>query len=399
MVRRSLPKNESNKMPNPDFFTSKQPIWMEWRRDLHKHPELAYQEYRTSEFVAKRLTKMGIAVHRGYGGTGIVGVLKHGNGPNIGLRADMDALPISEESQQAYRSVNEGVMHACGHDGHTTMLLAAAEYLSQTKRFCGTVTFIFQPAEECEAGARRMIEDGLFADHPVDEVYALHNWPGLASGTFSVRPGAQMAGFDTFDIAVTGRGGHAAMPHECSDSIVAAGQLIGALQSIVSRNLDPQSPAVVSVTQVHAGDAYNVIPETVRLAGCTRYFEKTVKEILQTRMAEVCTGVAAQQGVEITLDYKPVYPPTINHITNQQKARTAASTVSGASAVNSDQNPSMASEDFAFMLEEVPGAYVWLGNGPVSEFGALHSPRYDFNDAILPIGARFFAALVEEASP
>ena len=384
-------------MPNPDFFTSKHPIWTEWRHDLHKHPELAYQEHRTSESVAARLVQMGITVHRGYGGTGVVGVLKHGDGPNIGLRADMDALPISEESQLAYRSVNAGVMHACGHDGHTTMLLAAAEYLAQTKRFSGTVTFIFQPAEECEAGARRMIEDGLFADHPVDEVYALHNWPGLAPGAFSVRPGAQMAGFDTFDIAVTGRGGHAAMPHDCTDSIVAAGQLIGALQSIVSRNLDPQSPAVLSVTQVHAGDAYNVIPETVRLAGCTRYFDKAVKAQLQTRMAEVCAGVAAQQGAEIALEYNAVYPPTINHAASQQKALAAASILSGPEAVHADQNPSMASEDFAFMLEKVPGAYVWLGNGPVSDFGALHSPRYDFNDAILPIGARFFAALVEGA--
>lgn len=338
---------------------------------------------------------MGIAVHRGYGGTGIVGVLKNGDGPNIGLRADMDALPISEESQQAYRSVNEGVMHACGHDGHTTMLLAAAEYLAQTKRFSGTVTFIFQPAEECEAGARKMIEDGLFADHPVDEVYALHNWPGLASGTFSVRPGAQMAGFDTFDIALTGRGGHAAMPHECTDSILASGQLIGALQSIVSRTLDPQLPAVLSVTQIHAGDAYNVIPETVGLAGCTRYFDNAVKQQIKTQMDQICTGIATQHALDIALDYKDIYPPTINHVANQQRALAAAISTAGEAAVHGDQDPSMASEDFAFMLEQVPGAYVWLGNGAVSEFGALHSPRYNFNDAIIPEGARFFAALVE----
>lgn len=381
-----------------DFFTAQHPTWTDWRRDLHKHPELAYQEHRTSEFVATSLTQMGMTVHRGYGGTGVVGVLQHGDGPNIGLRADMDALPISEESQLSYRSVHDGVMHACGHDGHTTMLLAAAEYLAQTKRFSGTVTFIFQPAEECEAGARRMIEDGLFNDHPVDEIYALHNWPGLQPGAFSARPGAQMAGFDTFDIAVTGGGGHAAMPQACNDSIVAAGQLIGALQSIVSRNLDPQSPAVLSVTQINAGDAYNVIPEVVRLAGCTRYFDKAVKQQIQNRMTEICAGVAAQNAVEIKLDYKAVYPPTFNNLVNQQKALAAASAVAGQDAVHGDQNPSMASEDFAFMLEQVPGAYVWLGNGPVSEFGTLHSPRYNFNDAILPIGAQFFATLVERAA-
>lgn len=382
-------------MSVPDFFTTQQSTWTQWRRDLHKHPELAYQEHRTSEFVAGQLTQMGIDVHRGYGGTGIVGVLKCGDGPNIGLRADMDALPIAEESQAPYKSIHDGVMHACGHDGHTTMLLAAAQYLAQTKRFSGTVTFIFQPAEECEAGAWRMIEDGLFTDHPVEEVYALHNWPGLDAGNFSVRSGAQMAGFDTFDIAVNGRGGHAAMPHECTDSIVAAGQLIGALQSIVSRSLDPQSPAVLSLTQIHAGDAYNVIPAAVRLAGCTRYFDGAVKQRLQTRIAEVCKGLGGQHSVEVSLDYRAVYPPTINNAASQKKAMAAATRIAGQDAVHDDQPPSMASEDFAFMLEQVQGAYVWLGNGPVSEFGALHSPRYDFNDAILPVGAQFLAALVE----
>lgn len=384
-------------MSVPDFVTTHQPIWMQWRRDLHKHPELAYQEHRTSEFVAQQLTRMGIEVHGGYGGTGIVGVLKCGDGPNIGLRADMDALPIVEESQAPYKSIHDGVMHACGHDGHIAMLLAAAQYLAQTKRFSGTATFIFQPAEECEAGARRMIEDGLFTDHPVDEVYALHNWPGLAAGAFSVRSGAQMAGFDTFDIAVSGRGGHAAMLHDCTDSIVAAGQLIGAIQAIVSRNLDPQSAAVLSVTQIHAGDAYNVTPDAVRLAGCTRYFDETVKQKLQTRMAEVCKGLADQHSVEVSFDYKAVYPPTINNAASKKKAMAAATRIVGQDAVHGAQNPSMASEDFAFMLEQVQGAYVWLGNGSVSEFGARHSPRYDFNDAILPVGAQFFATLVEDA--
>ena len=307
----------------------------------------------------------------------------------------MDALPITEENQLAYRSINEGIMHACGHDGHTTMLLAAAEYLAQTKRFSGTVTLIFQPAEEGEAGARHMIEDGLYSDHPVDEVYALHNWPGLKQGAFSACPGAQMAGFDTFDITISGRGGHAAMPHECTDSIVASGHLVAALQSIVSRSLDPQVPAVVSVTQIHAGDAYNVIPEIVQLAGCTRYFDKAVKARLQSRMEEVCNGIAAQHGLAVTLDYKSVYPPTINEVRCQKKALAAATVVAGADSVHSDQNPSMASEDFAFMLNQVPGAYVWLGNGDISESGALHSARYDFNDAIIPTGAHFFAALIE----
>jgi hippurate hydrolase len=385
-------------IPDDHFFKETHPKWTEWRHDLHKYPELAYHEHRTSEFVAEKLAQMGITVHRGYGGTGVVGVLKTGDGPNIGLRADMDALPITEETQAPYRSANAGVMHACGHDGHTTMLLAAAEYLAKTKRFCGTVTFIFQPAEECEAGAHRMIEDGLFADHPVDEVYALHNWPGFAPGEFSVRPGAQMAGFDTFDIVVTGRGGHAAMPHECSDSILAAGQLVDALQSVVSRTVDPQSPAVLSVTQIHAGDAYNVLPETARLGGCTRFFDKDVKRTLERRIGEICAGIGTQHDMDITLNYKTVYPPTINHLASQQKAFAAASLIAGESAVHSDHNPSMASEDFAFMLEQVPGAYLWIGNGAVSEFGALHSPHFDFNDAILPIGARFFASLVEAAN-
>jgi len=377
------------------FIADHAPTWTEWRHDLHAHPELAFAEHRTSAFVADQLTKFGIEVYRGYAETGVVGVLKNGDGPRIGLRADMDALPILEQTNLAYQSTNAGVMHACGHDGHTVMLLAAAQTLAVSKSFRGTIIFIFQPAEEGHAGAQKMINAGLFKDHPVDQIYALHNWPGLDVGMFSARAGAQMAGFDTFDIVVNGAGGHAAMPHDCNDSIVAAGQLVTALQSIVSRTIDPQSSAVLSVTQIHAGDAYNVIPESVQLAGCTRYLDQEVAQTLHYRMGQICDGTAQQFGVDITLDYRPVYPPTINHPKNQQAALNAASTVKNVGEIYDDQNPSMASEDFAFMLQKVPGAYVWIGNGAVDAFGALHSARYNFNDAIIPYGVGFFASLAQ----
>jgi hippurate hydrolase len=384
-------------MKDATFFHTNHAGWTSWRQDFHMHPELAYQEHRTSALVAERLKSFGVDVHTGYAGTGVVGVLKTGDGPNIGLRADMDALPILEQTQKPYQSTKQGVMHACGHDGHTTMLLAAAQYLAETKAFKGTATFIFQPAEEGAAGAAKMIKDGLFTNHNVDEVFALHNWPGLAQGTFSGRVGPQMAGFDTFEITVTGVGGHAAMPHDCRDGIVAAGHLITALQSVVSRSLDPQAPAVLSVTQIHGGDALNVIPEVVTLAGCTRYFDKKAQADLKLRLLQICAGIETQFGVRVTVDYKDVYPPTINHATSVDTALRVASTIAGPEHVYDDQNPSMASEDFAFMLERVPGAYLWLGNGPVQDFGALHSPQFDFNDAIIPTGAAFLARLVEHS--
>lgn len=382
-------------MTDPTYFDSHRALWTSWRRDFHMHPELAYHEHRTSALVAKHLENFGITVHKGYAGTGVVGVLKTGDGPNIGLRADMDALPILEQTQKPYQSKTPGVMHACGHDGHTTMLLAAAQYLAETKAFNGTATFVFQPAEEGAAGAAKMIKDGLFTDHPVNEIFALHNWPGLAQGAISGRVGAQMAGFDTFEISLTGIGGHAAMPHACRDSIVAAGQLITALQSVVSRSIDPQAPAVLSVTQIHGGDALNVIPERVTLAGCTRYFDSVAQAELKQRLLQICAGIETQFNVRASVDYTYVYPPTINHATSVQTALRVASCVVGHKNVHADHAPSMASEDFAFMLENKPGAYLWLGNGPVNDFGSLHSPQFDFNDAIIPTGAGFLARLVE----
>lgn len=384
-------------MSNNAFFDQHHDLWTAWRQDLHQHPELAFKEHRTSELVAERLSGFGIEVQRGYGGTGIVGILKTGEGPNIGLRADMDALPILEESQKAYKSATSGIMHACGHDGHTTMLLAAAQYLAETKAFSGTATFIFQPAEESEGGAGKMIEDGLFDDHPVQDIFALHNWPGLKTGEISGRVGAQMAGYDTFELTVTGLGGHAAMPHDCRDSVLAAGQLIVALQSIVSRSIDPQLPAVLSVTQIHGGDALNIIPKTVKLAGCVRYFDKNTQALLGQRIEQICSSIALQFGVSVAVQYSEVYPPTVNHRTSIEKALATASQQFGIDKVHSDQRPSMASEDFAMMLEKIPGAYLWLGNGSIEEFGALHMPTYDFNDEIIPIGAQFLSSIIEES--
>lgn len=381
--------------PDRTFFADRHQTWSGWRRDLHQHPELAYKEHRTSNFVAERLATVGVEVHRGYGGTGVVGVLTNGDGPNIGLRADMDALPIHEAGDRPYRSINSGVMHACGHDGHTTMLLAAAEYLAATRRFSGTTTFIFQPAEEAEAGAKRMIEDGLFEAHPVDTVYAIHNWPDLEEGAIACLAGPQMAGFDTFDITITGKGSHAAMPHHGSDTVLGAGQLLVALQTVVSRNVDPQSAGVVSVTQVHGGETYNVLPQEVLLAGCTRYFDEGVQGLIRSRVREICSGVGVTQSLHIALDYRAVYPPTINDAASQQRVLNAARMIAHQDNIYSELPPSMASEDFAFMLNDVPGAYIWLGNGPVDTFGTLHSPTFDFNDAILPVGAQLLANLVE----
>lgn len=370
------------------------------RRDIHAHPEVAFEEKRTSDVVAEFLRTAGIEVHRGLAGTGLVGVLKVGSGARaIGLRADMDALPIQEMNEFAHRSRHSGRMHACGHDGHTAMLLAAAEYLAATRHFNGTVYFIFQPAEEGEGGARVMMEEGLFDRFPMESVFGMHNWPGLPAGQFAIMPGPVMASTDQFEITIRGRGAHAAMPHQGADPVVAGSALVQALQTIPSRSVDPLDAVVVSVTRFHAGDAYNVIPERAVLGGTVRAFSPEVQDHIQGLMSRTAQGIGAAFGVEIDLEYRRGYPPTINSAAEAEICRLVAGKLVGADQVRTDQRPSMGAEDFSFMLQAKPGCYVWLGNG-LGEGGCmLHNPRYDFNDAVLPIGAAYWAALAEHLLP
>jgi len=370
-----------------------------WRRDLHAHPETAFQEHRTADYVAARLSEFGIPIDRGLAGTGVVGTIKRGDGPVIGLRADMDALHVHEANGFDHKSQNVGKMHACGHDGHTTMLLGAARYLAEAGRFKGTVHLIFQPAEETEGGGRKMIEDGLFKKFPVQEVYGMHNWPGTAVGRFAVRAGPMLAATDTFEIVVTGKGGHAAMPHTVIDPVVAAANIVTALQQIASRNIHPVDSAVVSVTQIHAGDAWNVIPEQVLLRGTARAFKPAVRDMVERRMKEVVEGIAAAHGATAAYTYKRNYPPTVNHERETEIAARAAVSVVGEANVDRNPMPTMGGEDFAFMLEQKPGCYIFIGNGPSEGGRVLHSPHYDFNDEILPIGASYWATLVEQVLP
>ena len=367
-----------------------------WRRDIHAHPELGFAEHRTSDLVAQKLAEFGYEVFRGIGRTGVVGRLSAGTSPrSIGLRADMDALPIEEATNLTYRSRHEGRMHACGHDGHTTMLLGAARYLAETQKFDGTVHFVFQPAEENECGGQAMVEAGLFRRFPVEAVYGMHNWPGVPVGEFAVRSGPIMAADDKFEITIASRGAHAAMPHQGDDPIVAAGALIGAIQTIVSRSLDPQDEAVVSLTQLHGGNTWNVIPEEVVLRGTCRYFKPELRGILDAALRRVCNGVAALHGVTIDFAYRKPIPPAVNAAAPTEIAARAAALVAGETKVHRDLLPSMGCEDFAFMLAAKPGCYVWIGNGPMTDGCTLHSARYDFNDEILPLGASYWATLVE----
>jgi amidohydrolase len=366
-----------------------------WRHDIHAHPETAFEEHRTSEFVAKRLQEFGIEVHRGLAGTGVVGTLK-GNGSgdrSIALRADMDALHIHEKNGFDHASQTKGKMHACGHDGHTTMLLGAARYLAETRNFAGTVHFIFQPAEENEGGGRVMVEEGLFEKFPVEGVYGMHNWPGLAAGQFAVRPGPMMAGSDSWEIIVTGKGAHGAMPHLGVDPIVVASQIVTALQTIVSRNNHPLENAVVTVTQFHGGDTWNVIPQEVMLRGTARYFRPHVQDMIEARMKAIAESVCTAYGASAKVTYMRRYPPVVNSEAETEIAASVLNGVVGESNVRRDLLPSMGGEDFAFLLLERPGSYIWIGNGEDREF--LHHPRYDFNDDILPLGASYWARLVE----
>jgi amidohydrolase len=368
-----------------------------WRRHIHAHPETAFEERATSDFVAKTLASFGIELHRGLAGTGVVGTIRgdKGPGPAIGLRADMDALHVEEKNGFAHRSQNPGRMHACGHDGHTAMLLGAARYLAETRNFAGSVHLIFQPAEENEGGARVMIEQGLFDRFPVEAVFGMHNWPGQAIGTIAVRPGPMMAAFDIFELVITGRGAHAAMPHKGVDPVVAAAQLVAALQTIASRNTDPVDAVVVSVTQIHGGDTWNVIPDEVTLRGTARAFRPKVHDAVEPAIRRIAEGVCQAIGARMSLRYERRYPPTVNSAAESERAAQAAAAVVGAAAVLREPTPSMGSEDFAFMLQKKPGAYVWIGNGPAPGGGGLHNPHYDFNDEILPIGASYWVRLVE----
>ncbi|CCQ73525.1 M20 aminoacylase family protein [Magnetospira sp. QH-2] len=370
-----------------------------WRQDIHAHPETAYEEFRTADKVADLLQSWNIVVDRGLAETGVVGTLVTGDGPSIGLRADLDALHVHEATGLDYQSVNAGKMHACGHDGHVAMLLGAARYLSETKRFKGTVRFIFQPAEENEGGGGRMVEEGLFERFPMDSIYGMHNWPGAEANTFGVRTGPVMASFDVFEAVVVGKGAHGAMPHLSIDPVSIGARIVCAWQSIVSRTVDPQDAAVVSVTQFHAGDTWNVIPERAMLRGTVRSFRPQVRDHLEQALHRMADGICSGAGASLEWCYDRRYPATVNHGPQTDIAAAAAARVVGAEKVVLDMPPSMGSEDFAFMLAERPGCYIRLGNGPGRDGCMLHNPGYDFNDDILVTGASYWATLVEMELP
>ncbi len=369
----------------------------EWRRDIHAHPEIAFEEHRTAQIVADKLESFGIEVETGIAGTGVVGTLRKGMGNrSIGLRADLDALLINETNDFEYKSKNPGQMHACGHDGHTTMLLGAAKYLSEQGNFDGTVNFIFQPAEENEGGGRVMIEDGLFDKYPVESVYGMHNIPGMPVGSFAIKPGPIMAAFDIFNLKVIGRGGHAAMPQTTVDPIIVGTKIIDAFQAIISRSIDPQEPSVLSVTQFHGGDAYNVIPNQVEIKGCTRCFSPNVQKKLEDEMRQISESICKAYGADCEFHYEHRYPATINSEEEANLAGQVAQGIVGEERVNLSPKPGMGSEDFAYMLQEKPGSYIWIGNGDGEGSCMIHNPGYDFNDEILPIGATYWVKMAEE---
>ncbi|HTS22872.1 MAG TPA: M20 aminoacylase family protein [Casimicrobiaceae bacterium] len=373
------------------------PEMKEWRHHIHAHPETAFEERATAALVAETLESFGLEVHRGLAGTGVVGVLRHGGGERaIGLRADLDALHILERSGVAYASRNQGRMHACGHDGHTSMLLGAARALSRRQKIAGTVYFIFQPAEENEGGGRVMVEEGLFERFPMRAVYGMHNWPRLPAGTFAMRAGPLMGAYDVFEIVGTGKGAHAAMAYMGKDPMMFAAHCIGALQTIVARNLHPQDAGVVTVTQVHGGDTWNVIPQEVVLRGTVRSFRRDVQDLIEQRMRGIVAGVAATFDMTATIRYERRYPATVNSEAETQCAIAAASAVVGAANVDTEPTPEMGSEDFSFMLQAKPGCYVWLGAGRGPDTPNIHSPQYDFNDEVLSIGASYWVTLAEQ---
>jgi amidohydrolase len=385
-------------MPIPSAVQDLVPDAQTWRRDIHQNPELLYDVERTAKYVADRLTAFGCdEVKTSIGRTGVVGVIRGAKGGStraIGLRADMDALPIDEATNLPYRSRIPGKMHACGHDGHTAMLLGAARRLAQTRNFAGYAVVIFQPAEEGGGGAKAMIDDGLMDRFGVEEVYGMHNWPSLPVGSFMLRKGPLMAAADEITITIEGRGGHAAMPHQGVDPVVAGAQIVLALQTIASRNIDPLDACVVSVTQFHAGTANNVIPQSAWLNGTTRTLKPGTRDMVERRIREIAAGLASAAGAEARVEYRRNYPATVNHPAQTDFATKVARKVAGDSQVDSNAMPVMGAEDFSFMLEALPGAFIFLGNGDSAK---LHHPAYDFNDAALPYGMSYWVELVETA--
>jgi len=370
----------------------------DWRRDLHAHPQTAFEEAYASDFIVAKLQEFGLQAHRGLAKTGVVGTLEGSKSASgrlsaIGLRADIDALDVHEENDLPYKSQHPGKMHACGHDGHTAMLLGAAKYLAQTRNFAGTVHFIFQPAEENEGGGRVMVEEGLFDRFSVDAVFGMHNWPGVPTGEFAVMPGPIMAAYDVFEIVIQGTGAHGAMPHQGIDPIVVASHIVTALQTIASRNTNPMDQIVVTVSQIHAGDTWNVIPAEAILRGTVRTFRESVQDMAEAKIEQIAAGTCQALGAKSELRYERRYPATVNTEQESRWAAEVAAQVVGPDKVVRNPTPSMGSEDFAFMLRERPGCYLRIGNG--TNAPGVHNPRYDFNDEILPIGASYWARLVE----
>jgi hippurate hydrolase len=376
---------------------------IEVRRDIHAHPELAFEESRTSSLVAEHLKKWGIETHVGLAKTGVVGVIngKKNSGKSIALRADMDCLPMHEQNSFDHKSKSEGRMHACGHDGHTTMLLGAARYLAETRNFDGTAYLIFQPAEEGGGGGEVMVKEGLFERFPANEVYALHNWPGLPPGQMAVRAGPVMAATDEVQITLRGRGGHGAMPHLVVDPVVAAAQVISALQTIASRNVNPVDAVVVSICSMQTSQlgAFNVIPDFVRLVGTVRTFRHDTRDLAEQRVKQICSKIAEALGASAEIDYRRGYPATINSAREAQFAARVGERLFGRGNVFTEHEPTMGGEDFSYMLQARPGAYVFLGQGGAAGGCFLHNPNYDFNDEVIPLGAGYLAALVEESLP
>ena len=382
-------------MPILNRAAELQPEVAEWRRHIHRNPELGYQEHETAAFVAERLREFGCdEVVTGLGKTGVVGLIRgsRGAGPTLGLRADMDALPMSEANNFAHASQVPGKMHACGHDGHTAMLLGAAKYLAETRNFAGSVAVIFQPAEEGGGGGLAMVKDGLMERFGIERVFGMHNLPGLPAGQFALRPGPIMAATAEFVVTVTGKGGHAALPHGTVDPIVAASQMVTALQTITSRNLDPVSALVVSVTKLQAGHAHNVIPDTAVFSGTIRSLEDSVGAMARERIGAICQGIAQAAGATVNIDIDVNYPVTRNHEAETALALSVATGIAGPAAVDGNLPPMMGGEDFSYMLQQRPGAFIFVGNGDTA---GLHNPAYDFNDEIIPSGISYWVALAE----
>ena len=367
-----------------------------WRRDIHAHPELGFEENRTADLVAEKLSSFGIDVHRGLGKTGVVGTLRVGNHPTaIGLRADMDALPILEANTFAHKSVHDGKMHACGHDGHTTMLLGAARYLAETKNFEGCVHFIFQPAEEGLGGGDAMIRDGLFEKFPMEAIFGMHNRPGVPSGQFAIRSGPMMAGGAFFDITIDGKGAHGGRPETSTDPVLVAAHITTALQSIVSRNLKATEALVISVTQIHTGDAYNVIPQSATMSGTVRAFTKEIMAFAEARLGDISQDIAKAFGASAAMDFRIVFLPIVNTPSEAEFAADTAAELVGEENMERHGPQQMSSEDFSYMLDKCPGAYMYIGNKGGESDCEVHNPGYDFNDDILALGASYYARLIE----